>query len=44
MSTVGLTAEIKLLYQILQRSEGGAIVCNELEYLDLILYIVKDSS
>lgn len=44
MSMVGLTAEIKLRYQILQRSEDGAMVCNELKYLDLILYIVKDSS
>ena len=44
MSTVGLTAEIKLRFQMLQRNEDGNFVCNKLKYLDLIVYIVKDSS
>lgn len=44
MSTVGLTVEIKLRFQMLQRNEDGNFVCNKLKYLDLIVYIVKDSS
>ena len=44
MSTVGLTAEIKLRFQMLQRNEDGNFVYNKLKYLDLIVYIVKDSS
>lgn len=29
---------------MLQRNEDGNFVCNKLKYLDLIVYIVKDSS